>query len=96
MMHSSSLPALVKFHSKTCGSCQTMENIIKELKLKFGNSINFISIDVDEHLPIAEYFDVKSVPTFILINNEVQIWRKSGLISKKEFSDLLKQQLDLL
>ena len=73
-----------------------MENIIKELKLKFGNSINFISIDVDEHLPIAEYFDVKSVPTFILINNEVQIWRKSGLISKKEFSDLLKQQLDLL
>jgi thioredoxin 1 len=73
-----------------------MENIIKELKLKFGNSINFISIDVDEHLPIAEHFDVKSVPTFILINNEVQIWRKSGLISKKEFSDLLKQQLDLL
>ena len=45
-MHSSSLPALVEFHSKTCGSCQTMENIIKELKLKFGNSINFISIDV--------------------------------------------------
>lgn len=60
---------LVDFWAVWCGPCRTMEPVIERLAGKFGGSVNFGKINVDEHPGIATKFEVQSIPTFMLFRN---------------------------
>ena len=87
----SNQPTLVDFHATWCGPCQTMHPILDELKSNEKNKIRILKIDVDKNSAIAEQFKIKGVPTFILFKSGEVVWRKSGVITIKELTTLIKQ-----
>lgn len=82
-------PVLVDFFATWCGPCQTMSPILKQVKDELGDAVKIIKIDVDKNQALAQNFQVRGVPTFVLFKNGKQVWRQSGMVSKAD----LKHQI---
>ena len=84
-------PVLVDFFATWCGPCQTMSPILKQVKDELGDAVKIIKIDVDKNQALAQNFQVRGVPTFVLFKNGKQVWRQSGMVSKRDLITLLQQ-----
>jgi thioredoxin 1 len=84
-------PVVVDFHALWCGPCKMQTPILKELVAEFGDKIKVIKIDVDQNNEIAGQYNIQSVPTLIVFKNGKQVWRQSGVVSKKQLYNVLIQ-----
>ena len=82
-------PVLVDFFATWCGPCQTLSPILKQVKDEMGDKISIIKIDVDKNPQIASRFQVRGVPTLMLYQNGKQLWRQSGVLSKKDLVQVI-------
>lgn len=75
--HQASEPTLLDFHAEWCGPCQQMRKPIAALERE---GLPIRSIDIDRAAETAARYDVKSVPTYIVVDqagNELD--RTSGM-----------------
>lgn len=68
------------FTSKDCGGCRNIKPVIDELK-KEGYDIDFVAIDTDEGLEIAQEQGVMGIPSLLI--GDV-LFDKSSLSPNKE------------
>ncbi|WP_297336600.1 thioredoxin family protein [Algoriphagus sp.] len=81
---------LVDFHADWCGPCQTMEPIISEVLDSMQGKIKLLKIDVEKHPQLAQQFAVRSIPHYALFKRGKILWRKGGIMTKKDLSQALK------
>ncbi len=86
-------PVLVDFFAEWCGPCKTMSPILKEVKDTLGENVVILKIDVDKNQQLAAQFKVRGVPTLILYKSGKQIWRQSGLASKRDLVSLIQSHV---
>ncbi|MCC6384913.1 MAG: thioredoxin family protein [Bacteroidia bacterium] len=84
-------PVLLTFYCDDCGSCQTMDPVLDLLKIEMENRIEIIRVDVNRNASLIPVYQVKSVPTFILLKNKQVCWRQSGLVTKRTFEEIINQ-----
>jgi thiol-disulfide isomerase/thioredoxin len=72
---------VLHFTADWCGPCQQMKPMIAKLK-KEGKNITTIDIDVKENKAIQQTYNVKSIPTFILVIDGKEKKRIIGLTSE--------------
>ena len=84
-----STPVLIDFFADWCSPCHAMTPIIKDIKSNYGEKLKVIKIDIDKNVKVADKFQVKGVPTFILYKKGEIVWRKAGIIEKGNFIDQL-------
>ena len=84
---------LADFHTLWCMPCRKISPVIDELKEEYISSANILRIDIDKSELLSESFDINTVPTLILFKDSKEIWRHTGLISKKELTQLLDSHL---
>ena len=84
-------PVLIDFHAEWCGPCKMLSPIIKEVAKAVDGKVRFIKIDVDKNKEVAQRFSVRGVPTLILFKKGQIVWRQSGLKTKQQLLDILRQ-----
>ena len=87
---------LADFHTLWCMPCRKISPVIDELKEEYISSAYILRIDIDKSELLSESFDINTVPTLILFKDSKEIWRHTGLISKKELTQLLDSHLQLV
>lgn len=75
---------LVDFYGTWCGPCQTLMPILKDVKDELGERLKIVKIDIDKNQPLAQKYQVRSVPTMILFKEGEPKWRQSGVLPKNE------------
>ena len=69
--------AIIYLTANWCGPCKRIYPLILEVINKLSKEYNkkfiFYKADIDKNDLLSEIFNVQSVPTFILINNETGI-----------------------
>ena len=88
-----SKPVLVDFFAEWCGPCKTQAPVLKEVKSEIGDKVRIIKIDVDKSPVIAQQYQVSSIPTLILFRNGQVLWRQSGLATRKQLVDVIRQHV---
>ena len=86
-------PVLVDFHADWCAPCKTMNPILKNIKKELRDKLKIIKINVDNNQQVANKFQVKGIPTFILFQNSEIKWRQSGVLSETEFLEILNSKI---
>jgi thioredoxin 1 len=75
------------FYSSWMPYHKKMLIMINKIEQKYKN-INFLAIDVDHFNNLCIRFDVKSIPTVIIINNGEEIKRIDGLVMTSAFRSI--------
>ncbi|KAG5059364.1 hypothetical protein AAZX31_01G039200 [Glycine max] len=81
---------VIDFTATWCGPCKYMDPIIKEFAAKYTD-VEFIKIDVDELMEVAEAFQVQAMPTFILIKKGKVVEKVVGA-KKEELQKLIEKR----
>ncbi len=82
-------PVLIDFYAEWCGPCKMMAPILKQVKDNLGDRVSIIKIDVDKNQELAAKYQVKGVPTLMLLKNGKQLWRQSGVLQKDEIISII-------
>lgn len=85
-------PVLVDFFAEWCGPCKVQGPVLKEVKSEIGDNVRIIKIDVDKSPAIAQQYQISGVPTLILFRNGQPVWRQSGVVSKRQLVEVIRQQ----
>ena len=65
------------FTADWCSPCKRVKPIVEELNREQSDA-NFQIIDADIETELVKRFEVRSVPTFILIENGIEVNRITG------------------
>lgn len=81
---------LVDFYADWCGPCLTMDPVIDEVLTELDGKIKLLKINIDKSPQLAQQFAVRSIPNYILFKKGKILWRKGGLITKRDLHHALK------
>lgn len=85
------IPVLIDFYADWCGPCQVMSPVLKDVKSELGDKVAIIKINVDKNQALAQKFQVRGVPTFMIFKNGKSLWRQSGILNKENLVEVLTQ-----
>ena len=89
----SSLPVLLDFTAEWCQPCKAMFPTIVELAKEYAGKVTFGSVDVAKSPNVAAQFQVRGVPTLLLVKDGNVLGQLGGSNSKTKITELLKKGL---
>ena len=89
-------PVLVDFFAEWCGPCKAQSPVIKELAQEVDGKVRVLKIDIDKNQAVAQRYNVRGVPTLVLFIEGQIVWRQSGVQSKSQLLDVIKQHTSVL
>lgn len=75
------------FTAEWCNPCQRTRPVAEELKR--DGLIDFVFVDADSEIELLEKFGIKSVPTYILLEDGHEVKRMNGAKTRQEFLDFV-------
>ena len=89
----SNVPVLVDFWATWCGPCKMILPIIDELADDFAGKAKVGKINIDEQMPLAEKYQVMTIPTIMIFKNGEIAEKSVGAKAKADFAAMLEQQI---
>jgi thioredoxin 2 len=87
------LPVLVDAWAPWCGPCRTIAPAIEELAAELAGAVRVAKLNVDENPHTAARFDIRSIPTMLVLANGREIGRIVGAQPKAAIRRQLEQAL---
>jgi len=79
------------FTADWCGPCKKVRPIVEDINRDLAD-VKFQIIDVDLEGEFARRFEVKSIPTFILIEDGVEANRLTGAQTREKLLEMLNDE----
>lgn len=83
---------LADFYSETCVPCRQMMPVLEELESELGDRIKAVKIDVARNGDLADKYEVRAVPTFVLFKNGRETARIVGAVPKSQLTALVNSR----
>lgn len=78
----------LKFYATWCGPCKALSTVVESVKDKLPMPVE--DIDIDEQFDIARQYNVRSVPTIIVVDDSgKEVKRAVGSMNEKQFIQFL-------
>ena len=79
------------FTAEWCNPCKKTRPIVEELNRE-QIMAKFFIIDVDSEIEMAKDFEIKSVPTFVVMKDNKEIHRATGAKTRQQLEELIKYE----
>ncbi|MEF8777328.1 MAG: thioredoxin family protein [Natronomonas sp.] len=81
---------LKDFYADWCGPCKTQDPILDELAEDYPD-VEFEKVDVDEEQDVANEYQVRSLPTLIVENEDGIVERFVGVTQRDDIESALAE-----
>ena len=87
-------PLLIDFWAPWCGPCRMMSPVVEELAQEYEGRVIIAKCNVDDAEDVAAQFNIRNIPTLVLMKDGQLVNRFVGLVAKKEVADALESMLN--
>jgi thioredoxin-like negative regulator of GroEL len=78
---------ILKFYATWCAPCKALSATINSIKDEITLEIK--EIDSDENMDMARKYNVRSLPTMIMVDGDKEIKRQAGLMSADQLREFV-------
>lgn len=71
---------IIRFTASWCAPCKALAKVLEEVKTTLPIEV----VDIDENSELAAKFNVRGVPTMVLLENDKEVKRKVGMGTKEK------------
>ncbi|WP_461141107.1 thioredoxin family protein [Spirosoma pomorum] len=71
-----------------------LSQLVETLQQQFSGRVRILKIDETTYPEVVQSFSVKAFPTFVLVQQGVELWRQEGLPPDEYTSLLLSRQMN--
>lgn len=87
-------PLFVDFWAEWCGPCRVMEPVVERLAAKYGESVVFGKVNVDQEMGVSSNYQVLSIPTFMLFKDGQPMDAVIGAVGEASLEQMVKHALN--
>jgi thioredoxin 1 len=80
---------LIDFWATWCAPCRMMAPVLNDVASEISGNSHIGKVNIEQYKSLAQKFNVRSIPTLILLKNGIEVNRFVGLKSK----DFILQQI---
>jgi thioredoxin 1 len=81
---------LKDFYADWCGPCKTQDPILEEVEDDW-EAVEFQKVDVDQEQEVANEYQVRSLPTLVVENDEGVVERFIGVTQREDIETALER-----
>ena len=82
---------ILYFTADWCNPCKKTKPIVEELNRE-QIMAKFFIVDVDSDIEMAKDFEIKSVPTFVVMKDNIEIHRTTGAKTRQQLEELIRYE----
>lgn len=89
----SKIPVLVDFWAEWCGPCRMLTPVLDDLATELAGKLKIVKVNVDENRELAAQFNIRSIPSMLVIKGGAVQGQMVGAMSKTAIKDKLASYL---
>jgi thioredoxin 2 len=89
----SPVPVLLDLWAPWCGPCRMIAPVLEELAGEMAGRVRIAKLNVDENQATSARFNVRSIPTLLILKSGREVDRLVGVLPKSEIKRRLEQAL---
>jgi thioredoxin 1 len=82
---------LVLFSAEWCGPCKIIKPALEKLEGEISEELKIVKADIGEAEKSTKNFNIRNIPTCVIIEGENEIARFSGVKNLDQIKDFLKE-----
>lgn len=87
------VPVLVDLWATWCGPCRMVSPVLDQLATERAGDIKLVRVDVDRAPALSQRFDVRSIPTLMILRGGEVIARQPGAVPAPQLRAWLDEAL---
>jgi thioredoxin 1 len=80
---------LVDFYADWCGPCRMLSPIIESVADSLAGEVNVVKVNVDKSPNLARRFNVKGIPTILVVKDGNVVNRKTGMGTREQLLEMV-------
>lgn len=85
---------IIDFWAQWCGPCKTFGPVFEKVA-EANADVTFAKVNTEEQQALAGHFGIRSIPTLMVIKEQVVVFNQAGALSEEGLNDLTKQVKEL-
>lgn len=84
---------MINFHATWCPPCIAMKPDLDQVISKYGEIIHYERVDIDKNPDLVKLFEIKTVPTTMLLKKGEVKWKQPGMIPADHLVKVISEHI---